>query len=178
MVCKSARRFENWHTHIPTAWSEPEIELMDRTVGIVWVIQYYTEVAQTVAYFPSDFKEEWNSQHSDANLSSSCRPGIAGGFIITSHGHNWAIYNSYKQPYKWELEERLSERPVFLTTEQFRTVNLERRLNKGFEERFKVVLSGGGPSRNRWHWTRSKARRPPWIPQHKMRTKENVQTRL
>ena len=96
-----------------------------------------------VAYFPSDFKEEWNSQHSDANLSSSCRPGIAGGFIITSHGHNWAIYNSYKQPYKRELEERLSERPVFLTTEQFQTVNWERRLNKGFEERFKVVLSGG-----------------------------------
>ena len=96
-----------------------------------------------VAYFPSDFKEEWNSQHSDANLSSSYRPGIAGGFIITSHGHNWAIYNSYKHPYKRELEERLSERPVFLTTEQFQTVNLERRLNKGFEERFKVVLSVG-----------------------------------
>lgn len=96
-----------------------------------------------VAYFPSSFKEEWNSQLSDANLRSSCRSGMAGGFVITSHGHSWAIYNSYKQPYKGELEERLAERSVFLTTEQFQTVNLERRLNKGFEERFKVVLSGG-----------------------------------
>ena len=129
------------HTHTHTAQSE--IELMERTVGIAWVTQYYTVGVPTVVNFPSDFKEEWNSQLSNANLSSSCRPGVAGGFIIASHGHDWVIYNSYKQPYKRKLEEWLSERPVLLTTEQFQTVNLERRINKVFEQKFKVVFIMG-----------------------------------
>lgn len=46
-------------------------------------------------------------------------------------------------PDKRELENRLSERPVFLSTEQFQTINLNGRLNKVFEQRLKAVLSWG-----------------------------------
>lgn len=56
-----------------------------------------------------------------------------------------------------KLDNRLSERPVFLSTEQFQTVNLSRRLNKVFEQRLKVVLSWGSFKR---HWTVSKAGSP------------------
>lgn len=72
-----------------------------------------------VAYFPSDFKEEWNSQLSNANLSSSFRPGIAGGFIITSHGHNWAIYNSYNNLTRESLRNGSQKGLYFLLQNSF-----------------------------------------------------------
>lgn len=74
---------------------------------------------------------------------------------------DWAIYNSYKEPYKRELEKRLSERPVFLTTEQFQTINLDRRLNKVSEQRFKVVLPWGS-FHIKWHWMVFKAGDPSY----------------
>lgn len=75
--------------------------------------------------------------------SSSYKPGVAGDFIMTSCNREGTIYNAYKPPYKRELEKWPSERPVFLSTEQFQTINLNRRLNKVLEQRFKVVLSWG-----------------------------------
>lgn len=101
------------------------------------------QVIQKAVNFHSDFKGEQKTPLPTATLSFSCTPGVARDFIMTSCNDVRTIYGAYKPLYKREVEKRPSERPVFLSMEQFQTINLNRRLNKVFEQRFKVVLSWG-----------------------------------